>query len=134
MFKNSKNGSLGEQKIVKILQGAYVKYEREKVFGDLRQGTYRFDFFLPDLKIVIEYNGIQHYEYTKVFHSKKEDFLKAQERDRRKISYCLAHKYKLYCIPYWEIENLKTLKDLFQSKFLAKTKFHNDIVWKQQKF
>jgi hypothetical protein len=77
-----------------------------------------------------EVQGEQHYIYNKKFYKNKSDFLKAQERDRRKISYALAHGIKIYCIPYWEIENISSVEDLFSQKFLAKSKFHNDIVYR----
>lgn len=131
-YKGS-GGSQGEQLIASLLNQNNIIYEREKIFKDLRQGLYRFDFYIPSLNIVIEYNGEQHYIYTTIFYKNKSDFLKAQERDRRKIAYCLANGIRIYCIPYWEIGNLKNFDDLFQTKFLARTKFHNDEVWRTQK-
>lgn len=121
------------EKIVYNLLKSTYPFVQEKQFKDLRNGLYRFDFYIPSLKIAIEVQGAQHYEYTKIFHKKRSDFTKAQERDRSKISYCLAHQIKLYCIPYWEAENLKTVDDLFQSKFLATSKFHNDEVFRKYK-
>lgn len=126
-------GSKGEQHIVELLSKNSIVFEREKVFKDCYNGLYRYDFYLPTLKILIEYNGQQHYEYTKVFYKHRADFLKAQERDRRKITYALAHNIKIYCIPYWEINNLHDLNDLFNEKFLAHSKFHNDEAYRHQK-
>lgn len=122
-----------EQVVYNLLVQANFRFEQEKQFKDCYNGYYRYDFFLPDLNCCIELNGAQHYQYTKIFHKNKSEFTKAQERDRRKISYCLARDIKLYCIPYWEIDSIKTINDLFNDRFLAKTKFHNDIAWKQQK-
>lgn len=122
------------EKVVRsILLESGVRFEQEKQFKDLYNGLYRFDFYLPEQNCVLEVNGGQHYVYTKQFYSNRSDFLKALERDRRKISYCLANDIKIYCIPYWEIENIKTFEDLFQDKFLAQSKFHNDEVWRNQK-
>lgn len=122
-----------EQVVYNLLVQANFRFEQEKQFKDCYNGYYRYDFFLPDLNCCIELNGAQHYQYTKIFHKNKSEFTKAQERDRRKISYCLARDIKLYCVPYWEIDSIKTINDLFNDRFLAKTKFHNDIAWKQQK-
>ena len=130
---NGKGGSQGEQLIASILDKNKIEYEREKIFKDLRQGLYRFDFYIPSLQSVLEYNGEQHYKYTSVFYKNKSDFLKAQERDRRKLAYCLANNIKAYCIPYWEMGNINTIDDIFQDKFLARSKFHNDEVWRLQK-
>jgi hypothetical protein len=52
--------------------------------------------------------------------------MKQQEHDRRKISYCLANNIKIYIIPFWEIENIKSVKDLLSNKFRALTRWKND--------
>lgn len=132
-FNYSMGGSKGEQRIVELLNKNSIIFEREKIFKDCYNGLYRYDFYLPTLKILLEYNGEQHYSYTKKFYKTKTDFLKAQERDRRKISYALAHGIKIYCIPYWEIDSLSSPEDLFAQKFLAKSKFHNDDVFRIKK-
>lgn len=122
-----------ERVVYNILLKEKIPFEREKKFKDCYNGYYRFDYFLPRQNIIFEVNGIQHYEYTKAFYASRADFTKAKERDRRKISYCLAHNITIYCIPYWEIESLHTFKDLLNEKFHATSKFHNDEVWKHQK-
>lgn len=119
-----------ERKVYDLLNGGHIAFLREKVFKDCYNGLYRYDFYLPEQNIVLEVNGIQHYVFNKKFYKNKSEFLKAQERDRRKISYALAHGIKIYCIPYWEIDNISTLDDLFAQKFLAKSKFHNDDVFR----
>ena len=117
-----------EKKIYGLLTKGHFSIQREKVFKDCYNGLYRYDFYLPELNTVIEVNGAQHYTYNSKFYKTKSDFLKAQERDRRKISYALARGMKIYCIPYWEIDNISTVEDIFAQKFLAKSKFHNDDV------
>ena len=119
-----------EKKVYDLLNGGHITFLREKVFKDCYNGLYRYDFYLPEQNIVLEVNGIQHYVFNKKFYKNKSEFLKAQERDRRKISYALARGIKIYCIPYWEIDNISTLDDLFAQKFLAKSKFHNDDVFR----
>ena len=120
-----------EQNLERILANSGIIYIKEKTFVDLKKGNYRFDFYLPNLNSVIEVNGEQHYKQVKHFQKTRQEFLAAQERDRRKISWCLANKIKIYCIPYWEIKNIHTLKELLQNKFLAKTKWKNDEDWKK---
>lgn len=117
-----------EEHIIKILQNEKIKFEREKTYPDLKFGYYRFDFFLPQQNLIIEVDGAQHYKFSKIFHKKRQDFLKAQERDRRKNSYCLSHNISLYRIPYFEVENIKQFKDIIQDEFLVKDKWHCDNV------
>lgn len=122
-----------EKKVYDLLIGGHFYIEREKIFKDCYNGLYRYDFYLPEINSVIEVNGEQHYSYNKKFYKNKSEFLKAQERDRRKISYALARGMKIYCIPYWEIDSLLSSDDLFTQKFLAKSKFHNDDVLRTKK-
>ena len=122
-----------EDYIDDLLYKDNIAHWREFQVRDLRNGLCRFDFYSPNDDFAIEVNGIQHYEYTSHFYKSKSDFLKAQERDRRKIAYCLAHGIKLYIIPYWDVFNVHCAKDIFQDKYLAHTKFHNDEVYRNQK-
>lgn len=117
-----------EEHIISVLKKEKIKFQREKTYPDLKQGWYRYDFFIPSLNFLIEIDGAQHYKFSKLFHKKRQDFLKAQERDRRKNSYALSHNIPLYRIPYFEIENIHTFQDILQDKFLVKDKWHCDNV------
>ena len=121
-----KKMSKNEEKIVKILLQEKVSFIREKTFQDLKKGKFRFDFYLPKENIIIEIDGEQHFKQIKKFQKTRQDFLKQQERDRRKNSYCLANNIPLYRIPYWEIENINCFKQLIKKDFLVKNKWHND--------
>ena len=122
--------SKGEDYIVSLLRAAHVKFEREKTYPDLhgkRNVPLRFDFYLPDYQIHIEYDGIQHYQQISQFTNHK-GYLAARERDRKKNSYCLARNLKLYRIPYWELSTIHNFNDLFRPQYLVKSKFHNDYL------
>lgn len=120
-----------ERKVIKILNEEKIPFEKEKTFPDLRHGHYRFDFFLPRFNIILEVHGRQHYEPTKIFHKTRTDFLKAQERDRAKISYCLANNIALYCVPWWDMDKIESFFDLLNPKYCAKTIFHNDDAYRE---
>lgn len=120
-----------EEKIARILTDARVPFIREKTFKDLKHGYLRFDFYFPLMRACCEIDGPQHMEYTKFFHKKRSDFTKAQERDRVKNSYCLARNIPLYRIPYWEMDNIHCVSDLFQDKFLVHSKYHNDNIYRE---
>jgi hypothetical protein len=121
--------SKGEEKIIELLLKDGYEFEREKRFSDLRYGRFRFDFYVHGGRptpCIIEFQGQQHYEYVSKFYKNQRDFQAAKERDRRKLSYCLAKNIPVYCIPYWEISNINSAKELFQDKFRARDMWKND--------
>lgn len=114
-----------EDSVISILKKGHIKFIREKTFSDLKHGLFRFDFYILDLHgapAIVEVDGEQHFKPV----YGRQSFLKGQEHDRRKNSYCLANNILLYRIPYWEIKNLKTIDDIFRDEFLVRTRWHND--------
>lgn len=95
----------GEEYVKKYLQKNDVTYISQQKFSDLlgtSDGQLSYDFAIPDAKnrfILIEYNGIQHYESCEFFGG-EEQFKKQQEHDRRKREYAKQHGYKLITIKY----------------------------------
>lgn len=116
-----------EDKVALLLSQSGYKFEREKTFDDLKNGRYRFDFYVKAaIPFLIEVDGEQHFDSNSKFYKTKSEFKKAQEHDRRKNSYCLANNLLLYRIPYWEISKLQVAADCIQNKFLVHSKWHND--------
>ena len=68
----------------------------------------RFDFFLPDLNIMIEFDGRQHYESVK-FYGGDDAFYSTQQRDIIKNKYCETNNIQLIRIPYWELDKVEVL-------------------------
>lgn len=122
------NTSNYEEQVIRLLRAANIKFVREKTYRDLRGGRFRFDFYLPGFNCIIEVDGEQHFRQVVKFQRTRADFLKQQENDRRKNSYCLANDIPLFRIPYWELPNIKNARDLFQKKFRVFSKWHNDYL------
>lgn len=120
-----------EDKFERIFISAGVKYIREKTFPELKNGTLRYDFYLPTLGILVEVDSMLHFKPIPKFHKTKTDFTHAQQNDRLKNSFALSHKIKLYRIPEWEFSNIKTITDILQPKFLVTTKWWNDIIYRE---
>ena len=53
------SGSIGEENIAHLLRENNIDFEREKTFKDLPRR--RFDFYIPSLNRVIEFDGKQHF-------------------------------------------------------------------------
>lgn len=94
------NESHGERFIRKYLDEHHIKYESQKKFNDLKDKTYlSYDFYLPKKKILIEYQGIQHYKGKEFFGGKKQ-LEKQQLHDKLKKEYAKNNGYKLLELKY----------------------------------
>lgn len=83
--------SHGEEKIAKCLQELKIPFETQKTFKDLvseKGWKYRFDFYLPTYNLLVEYDGIQHFQYKEntCCWNNKHNFLDTQQRDAVKMS------------------------------------------------
>lgn len=99
--------SKGEKDLAKILFASSLLFKKEYTFENCINSKtsqkLRFDFYLPDYNICIEYDGEQHFEETKWTHSSLEEI---QYRDNIKNNYCKEHNIKLIRIPYWDYNRL----------------------------
>lgn len=91
------NLSYGVRIINTLLKINDISYIPEKSI--LTGETYQFlDFYLPEYKLAIEYNGEQHYKDTGGWYS--QTLQKVQELDKRKDAYCASQGIKMVVIPY----------------------------------
>ena len=98
--------SKGEKKIKDILDAFEIKYIYNKnIWGD---SHLRPDFYLEDYNLVIEYDGIQHFEPIEYFGG-EERFKMTQQKDIEKNDYCKVNNIDMLRIPYWEYENIETI-------------------------
>ena len=58
------------------------------------------DMYNEELNIACEYNGLQHYKFSSLFHKKYEDFLLQQKRDIIKYETINKRGTQLIIIPY----------------------------------
>jgi hypothetical protein len=96
------NYSHGEREIWKFLKESGVSFIPQYTFEDCR-GDYKelpFDFYLPDMNILIEYDGEGHFEYIPGFHSSRREFERTQRYDRIKDEYAVMKRIKLLRVSY----------------------------------
>ena len=74
-----------------------------------RSSLLNADFFIPELMLIVEVHGKQHYEYCSFFHSDKMDFLKSKKRDADKIEWCNLNNIKIVSLPYNKESEWKNL-------------------------
>lgn len=106
--------SSGEELIIDFLNKIGLEYEFQYVFkGCFNERHLRFDFFLRDQNICIEYDGEQHFKPIKIFGGEVA-FEKQKRLDLIKDEFCKKNKIKLIRIPFNEKQNIsKILSPLF---------------------
>lgn len=94
--------SIGERKIATYLEKNNISYVRQKKFDGCKYiAKLPFDFFIPNMNLVIEFDGIQHFKPVKLFGGEKE-FEKTKIKDEIKSRYCLDNNINLMRISYLE--------------------------------
>lgn len=109
----SKKESLGEVKIRQYLESKNIKFEQQRWFPDCKDiRPLPFDFFLPDLNMIIEFDGRQHFQDTSYF---SYPLTKVQYHDEIKNDYCRDNNISLLRIPYTQINHIDEIlnKNLF---------------------
>lgn len=95
-----------------LLTDMKISYKPEYVVK-INGASYRYDFYLPDYNLIIEYDGEQHYFPVNFGRwdelELQRQFNKTQEHDRIKTQYCIDNHINLLRIPYWEKQNIKTI-------------------------
>ena len=130
--------SKGEDKIVRLLNSARVRYEREVSVPKLngKKGVpLRYDFGIYQngkLVILIEFDGEQHFKYSSHFNRTKSDFQYRRGCDRKKNEWALNNHITLFRIPYWDLENIISFQHLFQQKYLVTSIYHNDRLIREK--
>lgn len=75
----------------------YINFNNTRLF---------FDFCIPELKLLIEVQGQQHYSFNKFYHNDRDSFDTQVFYDKLKEEWASINNYKLLTIKYDEIENL----------------------------
>lgn len=98
--------SAGENRCRKWLEETFgVPFPRvrpEWLKNDVTNRNLELDCYNEDLKLAVEFNGKQHYEYHPRFHMSQEDYEYSQYKDELKKTLCLENKVELIVVPYWE--------------------------------
>ena len=121
------NPSKGELVIKNTFDNIKIVYITQYGFNDLRyKKPLKFDFAIFDnngiLICLVEYNGIQHYQYIDFFHRNQENFEIYKLKDKIKMEYCNKKNIKLIIIKY---DQLKKINEILDAEF--KTKYESKI-------
>lgn len=102
--------SNGEELLQNIFLHEQIEFETQKTFEKCRNPKtnilLKFDFYLPKYNLCIEYDGIQHFEYSNHGWNTKEKFDQTQYRDSIKNKFCEENNINLIRIPYTEFDKI----------------------------
>lgn len=111
------NDSKGEAKIKEVCNLYNIYYGSQYIFPDLigeRRWPLKFDVPVfcdiekTKLKYLIEYDGIQHFQWQKSMMTKKQ-FERLQRHDKLKDEYCKLHNIKLIRIKYDQFDKIEEI-------------------------
>ena len=98
--------SVGEITIRKWLQKNEIEFKKEHTFKGCKYiGRLKFDFYLPNYNICIEFDGLQHFKAVDKFGG-NEEFEKIKSRDKAKNEWCEKNEIKLIRISYSDLNKI----------------------------
>ena len=100
--------SKGERRIMEYLNSKNIQYDREHSFDWQSHKAYRYDYYIPDYNLIIEFHGLQHYEETNFLSSSLET---NQEHDKIKMDEALKNSYNYLVIPYSHYSKISEILD-----------------------
>ena len=103
--------SKGEKELEETLNKHNILFKQQKTFKGCfysKKDRLRFDFYIPEKNICIEYQGKQHYEPVKHWRGEK-GFKNLKIRDQIKRDFCKENNIRLIEIPYTEFDNIESI-------------------------
>lgn len=105
--------SKGEKTLFDYFRKEGIKFITQKTFDDCRdKGLLKFDFYLPEYNLCVEYDGQQHFEPVEYFGGDI-GFEATQRRDQVKDLYCINNDIDMIRIPYY----VDDIKASFKKRF-----------------
>ena len=103
--------SRGEDRIKSFLESHNIQFKRNYEFEDCKRvKRLRFDFYLPEMNMCIEYDGEHHFEENEYFGEGNLDYIR--ENDRIKNEFCQINNIKMIRIPFYDYENIETILEV----------------------
>ena len=118
--------SKGEFIIKNILCENNISFKSQYHFDDLKdKGLLLFDFAIfrdNDLICLIEYDGRQHFGLSDGWNDAY-NYEIIKLHDKMKNQYCKNKNIPLYRIPYFELNKISQVEDIFNNKFLLNNSY-----------
>ena len=113
IYYKGKRVSKGEKRIIDFLLSEDIEFIKEKTFIDCRgrnnRNPLRFDFFLPNHNILIEFDGEHHFAPVNKGWRAKYVHERTKINDDIKNDYIKNKGLGLLRIPYWEFDEIDSI-------------------------
>lgn len=94
-------GEIECRRAIEHLTGKQFPKQRPNfMLNDVSGHNLELDCYNHEMKIAVEYNGSQHYNYTPYFHTSKDAFYNLKYRDDIKKRLCEQNNVLLIIVPY----------------------------------
>jgi hypothetical protein len=129
-----KNRSKGERLIREFLNKSHIRYTEQKTFkGCKNKLLLRFDFYLKDYKLLIEFDGTVHFKRCDVMGGEKA-MISQKINDDIKNKFCTKNKRYLLRIPYTKMKHIETIINNYISQPIHEyVEFSNDEIYNDMK-
>lgn len=92
--------SIGEKHITTYLNNLDIEFETQKMFKDLKyRKNLSYDFYIPKYNLLIEYQGLQHYQPIETFGGEKA-YKSQVKKDNIKRKYAKDNGYNIIEVSY----------------------------------
>lgn len=103
LYKEVTNKSKLHKSAYKLIKETFPIFDvYEEVGLPIADKLLYIDLFIPELNMVVEVHGKQHYEFTPRFHKSKTHFLISKNNDNLKKEWCKINNLKYVELPYNE--------------------------------
>lgn len=109
---NKSSYHIKARKILSDYFSQYSIYEETTLPGSKRssrRSPLYADFFIPEIMLIVEVHGQQHYEFSSFFHRTKANFFKSKKRDKDKVEWCRLNDIDILILPYSEQDQWKKM-------------------------
>lgn len=101
-FKKHSKGELECRRVMeKLFERPFPNMRPQFLMNKVTNKPLEIDCCNMELKLGVEYNGKQHYQYVKGMHKNFEQFRTQQYRDLIKEQLCRENDFKLISVPYY---------------------------------
>jgi len=90
------------------------------------------DMYCEELKLAVEYNGIQHYKFSSFFYKDETSFQKRLVYDKLKSQLCINNKIDLIIVPYTIKDIKKYIIDKLNKRNIFITNLDKEIIIKNE--